>query len=192
VPGEGKRTALAVLEPVLLANIEAGLERQRVVDERDNAQPAMLALSPFVEQAEGEAVDNNKGAVRLFRQPALGLTLRLRGRGRKALAQRQALDGPTAFAKTCDHPPIISIAAGLQRQIAGIGECDTLAQRSASYQPRAAWDSCRVTFRRQMRWLPGPSFLSATARASASKMCLAITSVVVTLPVKTGTSSRFL
>ena len=139
--GEGQRAALAVREPALLAGVEPGLEGQRMMDERNDAQAPGFPLRPLVQHAEGQAVDHEQPAVGQLRQPALGFLLDLRRGKGKAFAERQARGRPVAVGQPGDDPAIIGIAAGVQGQVTGKGEGDMTAQRSASYQPRAACDS---------------------------------------------------
>src|SRR5450631_253627 len=140
--------------------------------------------------AERQAIDHDGTAGRHRKQPrSCGRAGGATRRGETATEVEQ-IDLPAEIAEFGNHAPVVGVTAGRGRKIAGHGECETFHHKFASYQARATWDSEMVT---RIALSSRPSRPSSPARAllaRLSKICLVRNSVVVLLPVKSGTSSR--
>src|SRR6476660_1156359 len=111
-------------------------------------------------------------------------------RQRKTVAEIDDIDLPAEAAKLRDHPPVVGVTTGWNRQIARHREREAFHHRSASYQARAICDSESVT-RIALSARPSrPSWPARAASASRSKTCLVRNSVVVLEPLSSGRSSR--
>src|SRR5437763_372587 len=87
-------------------------------------------------------------------------------------------------------PPVVGVATGGRIETAWHREDDALHHKGASYCARARCDSESVT-RRALSSRPGrPSSPARAGFARPSKICLDRNSVVVLLPLNSGTSSR--
>ena len=109
---------------------------------------------------------------------------------RKSVADIETLDVPSQLPEFGHDPPVVSVAAGRRIEAARHREHDALHHKGASYCARATCDSDSV-MRSALSSRPGrPSSPARAGFARPSKMYLDRNSVVVFLPLNSGTSSR--
>ncbi len=153
---------------------KAGLEAQRMMHERDDGR-GDAADEVRGDRAIGETVDDEHGARRDGRQPALRLgEIGSAWIGKRARQLQVLRDDPLAREKR-QHAAVVGVAAGRQVDVAGDGEgrgdshwALSAAHTGPSKKARARSVSCRVT-RILARPLPSsPSAPSLAALAIAS------------------------
>ena len=89
-----------------------GFQRQRMVNERHQTQPAPLGRGEFRHRAIGEPVDDDDAPIRLLGERFCG-GRQLRGRRhRKAAGPDEMVDADAVGAEPGDQPPVIRVAAG--------------------------------------------------------------------------------
>ena len=171
---------------------QSGFERERMMHQRD--QPMLRARAPRPPPAA------RRRRVRRSRSAALG---RQRGQpragGRAPPRSGAGKPSPRSSTSTCqpscgklrDDAPVIGVAAGRCREIAGHREHDLLHHNGASYQARADGDSATVTrIAASLASRRGRARRRARPRRAASNTYLVRNSVVVLTPLNCGRSSR--
>src|SRR5438477_11552099 len=142
------------------------------------------------QDSQCQAVYHDRSAVRYLQQKgSRSRPGRLIWR-RKSFADVETFDVPAQLPEFGDDPPVIGVATGWRIETAWHREDDALHHKGASYCARATCDSESV-MRRALSFRPGrPSSPARAGFARPSKLCLDRNSVVVLLPLNSGTSSR--
>src|SRR5690606_9666421 len=105
-----ERLALGLAQARGEEGIEPGLERERMVDEREEAQACSRFRQDATEAREREAVDDRDAAVRQPGEQLAGLPERRRGRPREARVERVHADLPAGAGELLDDPPAVDVA----------------------------------------------------------------------------------
>src|SRR4029077_1847981 len=161
-----------------------------MMDQRQQRISGTKLQRRFWQGSKREPIDHDGAAFGNGEEACLCSRARGFARQRKTVAKIDDIDPPAEATKLRDHPTVVGVTAGWDRQIARHREREAFHHRSASYQARAICDSESVP-RIALRARPSrPSWPARAASASRSKICLVRNSVVVLEPLSSGSSSR--
>ena len=111
--------AFADLERGGRRGIEPGLRGERMMHERDDAQPRALRARPRPAARRAPGRRPAPARRRESRPSACAaLRARRRRRARKTVVERDDVDGPSAVAQAGDDPAVVAVAAGARLEIA--------------------------------------------------------------------------
>src|SRR5262252_5482621 len=113
--------------------------------QREQRRSARQLGSEIRQDAQRQAVDDNRLAGSYLQEPFTRAGAGFLTRPRESLAEIDQFNVPTQTFELGDNPSIICVAAGWGLQTPGHGESGTLHHKGASNCARATWDSDSVT-----------------------------------------------
>src|SRR4029079_1318945 len=163
---------------------------QGMMNQREQRMPARNFRRNVRQDSERQTVNPDRLAVRDLQHKGLRARSRCLIWRRKSFADVETFDVPVQSSEFGDDPPVVGVAAGWRIETAWHRENDALHHKGASYCARARCDSESV-MRSSLSSRPGrPSSPARAGLAKPSKIYLDRNSVVVLLPLNSGTSSR--
>ena len=135
----GESAPLAVLELCRHAGIEPGFGGERMMHERDDAQPLAFACDFVRQHAERQPVDEDGRAVRNRREHPRPACSRAPGVGNGKLSSSDSTSTrPAALAKAGDHAAVVAVATGPRLEVAGNDDGQRQHRQNATARSRRA------------------------------------------------------